>query len=147
MTDAAPIAPAPTATAKPGWWSSFSFTDDGCRTEVRLGALLMLAAVFLWLFLGPSMSVKLWWLGAPLFAVGIPLQAWQARDGRPGFPWKLGVAMALFGALMWPDVRYRQSPGGPVMVQEVAPLLLGAGLWVLLWWPVARMRRPAAEAA
>jgi hypothetical protein len=108
---------------------------------VRLGALIILAAVFLWLWLGPTMSSRLYLLGAPLLLIGVPLQALQARrDGRPGFPWKLGLVMTIGGALMWPDLRYRETIGGAVHVQEVAPLLLAAGLWILLWWPMARAR-------
>ena len=29
---------------------------------------------------------------------------------------------------------------GPVNVQEIAPLLLAAGVWILAWWPLARTR-------
>lgn len=128
-------APAPAAS------TGFCFTDPGCRTEVRLGALIILAAVFLWLWLGPTTSSRLYMVGAPLLLIGIPIQAFQAkRHGRPGYPLKLGLTMAIGGALMWPDLRYREDITGPVHVQEVAPLLLAAGLWILAWWPMARTR-------
>jgi hypothetical protein len=138
-TESSTPAKAPASSASSG----FCFTDPGCRTEVRLGALIILAAVFLWLWLGPTMSSRLYLIGAPLLLIGIPIQAIQARrDGRPGYPWKLGLAMAIGGALMWPDLRYRESPTGPVYVQEVSPLLLAAGVWILAWWPFARSRSP-----
>ncbi len=128
---------------KPG----FTFTDPGCRTEVRLGALLVLAAVFLWLWLGPETSSRLYMVGAPLLLIGIPIQAIQGRKGRPGYPWKIGLAFAIGGALMWPDLRYRESIEAArhfanlLPVQPVAPLLLGAGVWILAWWPYARSTR------
>jgi hypothetical protein len=129
--------------------SGFAFTDAGCRTEVRLGGLLVLAAVFLWLFLGPAMCGRIFLVGAPLLLVGIPLQAWQGRtQGRPGYPWKLGVAFALMGAVMvlghWlglPDLCYRERVGGPLLVQPIGWLLAAAGIWILAWWPVARSAR------
>lgn len=121
--------------------SAFCFTDPGCRTEVRLGALIILGAVFLWLFFGPTFCSRLYLVGAPLLLIGIPIQALQARrDGRPGYPWKVGLALTVGGALMWPDLRYREIIGGPVHVQEIAPLLLAAGVWIMAWWPVARSR-------
>ncbi|MBA3710264.1 MAG: hypothetical protein H0W83_15745 [Planctomycetes bacterium] len=127
--------------AKPG----FTFTDPGCRTEIRVGALLVLAAVFLWLWLGPETSGRLYLVGAPLLLIGVPLQAFQAMRGRPGFPWKLGIAFALLGGLMWPDLRYRESVDGPIHVQPVVPLLLGAGLWILAWWPISRIAARRAD--
>jgi len=142
VTDAAepaavPVAEQPAPTAA----SAFCFTDPGCRTEVRLGALIVLAAVFLWLFFGPTVCSRLYLIGAPLLLIGIPIQAIQARrDGRPGYPWKLGLALTIGGGFMWPDLRYREIIGGPVYVQEIAPLLLAAGAWILLWWPLARTR-------
>ncbi|MBA3698699.1 MAG: hypothetical protein H0W78_07585 [Planctomycetes bacterium] len=145
MSDAvtSPSAPLPAAQAEPAKPSSsaFCFTDPGCRTEVRLGALIILAAVFLWLFFGPTVCSRLYLIGAPLLFIGIPIQAIQARrDGRPGYPWKLGVVLTIGGGLMWPDLRYREVIGGPVYVQEIAPLLLAAGVWIMAWWPVARTR-------
>lgn len=146
MTDAAnpvaaPAAPQPAASATSDAASAFCFTDPGCRTEVRLGALIILAAVFLWLFFGPTVCSRLYLIGAPLLFIGIPIQAIQARrDGRPGYPWKLGLALTIGGGLMWPDLRYRENIGGAVYVQEIAPLLLAAGVWILLWWPLARSR-------
>jgi hypothetical protein len=159
VSDTAPSAPqqpsgnaaAPTAAPaagkkpdKPG----FTFTDAGCRVEVRVGALLVLAAVFLWLWLGPEKSGRLYLLGMPLLLVGIPIQAFQARGGRPGFPWKLGLAFTLGALLMWPDLRYREDigPDVPIHVQTVVPLLLIAGVWILLWWPLAARNRRLARA-
>ena len=151
MTDAPPTAaaapaPAPAAGAqedKPG----FAFTDPGCRSDLRLGALIVLGAVFLWLWWGPSASSRLYLAGAALLLWGVPLQAIQARrDGRPGFPWKLGCAMAIGGGVMWPDLRYREIAGGDIHVQEVAPLLLIAGAWILAWWPLARSGRAGTAA-
>jgi hypothetical protein len=127
---------------------AFTFTDAGCRVEVRVGALLVLAAVFLWLWLGPEKSGRLFLLGMPLLLVGIPIQAVQARSGRPGFPWKLGLAFTLGALLMWPDLRYREDvgPDVPIHVQTVVPLLLIAGAWILLWWPLAARNRRLARA-
>ncbi len=127
--------------------SPFTFTDDGCRSEIRVGALLILAAVFLWLWLGPAWSSRLYFIGLPLLLIGVPLQVRdQRRIARPGFPLKLGLVFALGGALMWPDLLYRESVGGDVSVQPVAPLLVVAGLWILAWWPVSRLRPAAAPA-
>lgn len=125
--------------------SAFCFTDPGCRTDLRLGALIVLGSVFLWLWWGPTASSRLYMAGALLLSWSVPLQAIQARRaGRPGYPWKLGLAMAIGGAVMWPDLRFRDVVGAPVQVQEVAPLLLIAGAWILMWWPLAR--RPASSA-
>jgi hypothetical protein len=141
-------APSPAPAEQKKASAGFAFTDPGCRSDVRLGALLILAAVFLWLWLGPTTASRLYLLGAPLMLWGVPWQALQARrDGRPGFPWKLGLAMAIGGAVMWPDLRYREAPGAAVQVQEVAPLLLAAGLWILAWWPIARSRRQSPTSA
>ena len=115
----------------------FAFTDPGCRTDIRVGALLILGAVFLWLWFGPQTSAKIYLVGAPLLLWGVPWQAWQTRQGRPGFPWKLGLAMSLLGAAMWPGLRYQNGPGDAIEVQIIAPLLTAAGIWILLWWPVA----------
>jgi len=136
--------PASVATpSKPG----FAFTTDGCRTDVRVGALLVLMAVFLWLWLGPGTSSKLYLIGAPLLLVGVPMQAIQARrHGRPGYPWRLGLALGLGGALMWPDLLYRERFDAALQVQPVAPLLVAAGAWILLWWPIARRRSPVENA-
>lgn len=135
-----PASPAPAAKpSKP----AFTFTDPGCRTEVRLGTLLVLAAVFLWLWLGPQKASWLYLIGAPLLLVGIPIQAIQARQGRPGYPWKIGIAFTVGALVMGPGLLYRDGIGdAPLHVQMVVPLLLIAGVWVLLWWPVAlRLRR------
>jgi hypothetical protein len=122
--------------------TGFAFTDPGCRTEVRLGALLVLAAVFLWLFFGPVICSRIFMIGGPLLLIGVPIQALQARrDGRPGYPTKLGLVMAWGGIIGLPDLRYREAVGGPIETQPVGPLLAAAGLWILMWWPVARSRR------
>ncbi len=139
---AAPLVPAPVA--KPG----FAFTDPGCRTEVRVGALLVLMGLFLWLWLGPSLSIKLCWIGLPLVAVGVPIQAIQARrDGRPGYPWKLGLTLAIGAGLMWKDLTYREYVGGALMVQPIAPILMSVGAWILVWWPVAGRSRSKVPSA
>jgi len=152
MNESTPEAPASaptppgTAAAKPVT-PGFAFTTDGCRSDVRIGALLVLMAVFLWLWLGPSLSSKLYLIGTPLLLFGVPMQAIQARrDGRPGYPWKLGLALGIGGALMWPDLMYRERFDQALQVQPVAPLLTAAGAWILIWWPVAR-RRPVVESA
>jgi hypothetical protein len=120
----------------------FAFTDPGCRWDVRLGVLLVLAAVFLWLWLGPAKSSRLYLLGAPFLLYGVPMQAFQARrDGRPGFPWKVGLTMTIGGLLMWPDLMYQESITDKAHVQPVAYLLVIAGAWILAWWPLARRRR------
>jgi hypothetical protein len=146
MTDAipttVPLAPS-AAPAKPAGGSGFTFTDGGCRTEVRIGGLLVLGAVFLWLWLGPQWATRLYLVGAPLLLIGIPWQAFDARKGRPGYPWKLGIAFAVFAACMYPDLRYRDDIPGVVQVQTVVPLLGAAGVWILAWWPVAMLLRRA----
>jgi hypothetical protein len=137
VTDSAPASvPQP----KKPW---FTFTDDGCRTEVRLGGLLVAAGVFLWLWLGPPIAGKLCGAGMLLLLVGVPIQAVQTWSGRPGYPWKLGLGMAVLGGAMWPDLTYRLHPDGPLAVQEIAWFLAGSGAWILLWWPVSRLRKPA----
>jgi hypothetical protein len=158
MTDpdpAASAAPAPATPATKPEKPGFTFTDAGCRTEVRLGALMVVAAVFMWLWLGPEKSGRLYLVGAPLLLVGIPIQALQARHGRPGYPWKLGLAFTLGALVMWPDLRYREWADGvgsappaewPLHVQTVVPLLLAAGAWIMLWWPIAARNRRAARA-
>ena len=150
MTDLA--TPAPTANSTPAPTASrekkgFAFTDPGCRTDIRVGALLILAALFLWLWFGPQTSARIFLVGAPFLAWGIPLQAIQAwRQGRPGYPWKLGLAMTAMGIFTWLDLRFREVPGGPVQVQVIAPLLTAAGVWILLWWPVSRLKRVVEDA-
>lgn len=124
----------------------FTFTDPGCRSEVRLGILIVLAAVFLWLWLGPANSALLYLCGVPLLVVGIPLQAWQARHAsRPGYPLKMGVILALGGAFMSVDSLYREYVDGPLGVQPMGPLLLLPGLWIIAFYFYAR--RPAKAAA
>jgi hypothetical protein len=146
MTDALPAdpaAPPPQPAAAPPR-KGFSFTDDGCRTEIRLGALLVLAGMFLWLWLGPTKSNYLNLLGIVLILVGVPLQVRDARrSGRPGYPWKLGLTLAILGALMWKDLLYRERYDGPLGVQPMAPVFLGVGLWILAWWPFAKPKKAA----
>lgn len=125
----------------------FTFTDDGCRTELRVGALLILAAVFLWLWLGPPTSMKLFLAGVPLLIIGVPLQAFQALKGRPGFPWKLGLTLAFGGLAMLPDLTYRESIDGGLRVQQIGPMLVLAGVWILAWWPLAHIGFKKAELA
>lgn len=131
MTDAPAPAqpPAPPAPPKPG----FKFTVPGCRTELRLGAFLVLAGTFLWNFVGPTWAMRLVLVGAPLLLVGTVLQALAARRGVDAMPWKLALAMAVLGGAMCWDFRYRELPGGPLAVVLVGPALLGAGAWILLW--------------
>lgn len=138
----------PAAKAKKAKKDGLTFTDPGCRTEVRIGALLMLGAIFMWLFLGPALSAKIYLLGVPLLLIGVPLQAIQGRkQNRPGFPWKLGVVFTLFGLVMIPDMLYREEIGGAISVQPMAPLLLAAGVWILAWWPVSGRYTLSEEAA
>jgi hypothetical protein len=146
MTDAV-VPAAAELPSKPVKRPGFTFTDPGCRTEVRAGALLVLAAVFLWLWAGPTLASKIYLVGAALLVIGVPIQAFQSRRGRPGFPWKVGLAMTLLGLAMWPDLIYREAVGGVRRVQDIAWMLTGAGAWILLWWPVARIGRKRAEAA
>jgi hypothetical protein len=143
---------AATPAARPGLWTriaSVTFTDDGCRLEVRVGALLAIASVFLWQFLpgfvngGTTVCAFGWLAGTILVVAGIPIQALQARSGRPGYPWKLGLALcALGGAMLW-DLRFRDAPGAPLHLHQTAMMLSAPGLWIMLWWPVSRLRRSA----
>jgi hypothetical protein len=125
---------------------AFTFTDPGCRTDVRLGGLIVLVAVFLWLWKGPETCSKVFVVGAALLLWGIPWQALQGRAGRPGYPWKLGLGMTGLGLGMLLDLRYQEAVGQAVKVQDVVPMLLAMGLWVLAWWPVSRARRTEAAA-
>jgi membrane-bound ClpP family serine protease len=136
-----------TAPAAPAEKLGFQFTIAGCRTELRLGALLVLAGTFLWLFLGPIWCTRLILVGLPLLYVGTVFQALEARRGQPGYPLLLGVCMVILGAAMWYDLRYREAPGLPVQVMPVGPYLVAAGGWLLLWSPLAFLgRRQAASA-
>ena len=58
-----------------------TFTDDGCRTELRIGALLVLVAVFVWLWLGPDIASRLALVGLPLLLVGGALQFVMPLEG------------------------------------------------------------------
>ncbi len=132
-----PSAPAPAKI-------SFAFTDAGCRTEIRVGALLVLVGVFMWGWLGPAWASPLAWLGVPLVLVGVVLQIRDGhRLGRPGYPWKLGIAMGIFGLIMASDLTYRERFDGPLAVQLTAILLVIPGVWMLAGWPMYRLlRRP-----
>ncbi|MEK7413016.1 MAG: hypothetical protein AAB263_06845 [Planctomycetota bacterium] len=136
--------------AKPQAESLFSlvFTRPGCRTELRLGALLVLAGTFLWNFVGPTMAIKIALAGIPLVLIGTVLQALGIGSKR-GFPWKLGLSMLILGGAMCYDFRYRDVPGGPLLLVLVGPILASAGLWITLWWPIATLtqRRAALETA
>lgn len=154
MSEAAIASAAPAAGEAPPSAGGFVFTDAGCRTDIRLGALLVLMAVFLWLWWGPTTSSRIYMVGMPLLLWGVPFQALAARrEGRPGFPWKLGLALAFGGLVMaWggycglPDLRYREAMDAPVQTQPVGPLMAAAGIWILMWWPVARSRRQETNA-
>lgn len=144
MTDpaAAPAAP-PADPPKPrkAW---LQFTHPGCRTELRVGALLVLAGTFLWNFAGPSLAMKLALAGLPLLAIGAVL---QALKGTQGYPWRLAVAMLLLGLPMCWDFRYRDLPGGPVHLLLIGPILAVSGAWLALWWPLAARNQARARAA
>ncbi|MFW5845991.1 MAG: hypothetical protein ACOCXJ_07175, partial [Planctomycetota bacterium] len=120
----------------------FTFTDPGCRTELRLGALGVLAGVFLWQWWLELAQVTLF-IGLPLVLVGMPLQVLDARRrGRPGYPWKLAVTMTVIGIFLLPDQFYRETVDGPLrLVVPWVPALLTAGVWLLIGWPLARPAR------
>lgn len=142
---APPAQPAPPAPPPRRPW--LQFTHPGCRSELRVGALLVLAGTFLWNFAGPSLSMKLALAGLPLLAIGAVLQA--LRETR-GYPWRLALAMLILGLPMCWDFRYREVPGGEVQVLLIGPILAVAGGWLVLWWPLAarnQRRARAAEAA
>ncbi len=143
MTDAPTTAP---ASARRGL---LQFTFPGCRTELRLGALLVLAGTFLWNFAGPTLAIRIAVLGLPLLAVGAVLQALQANRAAGSYPWKLAVAMLVLGLPMCWDFRFRDAPGEPMQLLLVGPILAASGAWLALWWAVAalRARTPTAEAA
>ena len=117
----------------------FTFTQPGCRTEIRLGTLLVLASVFLWLWLGPSTSSLLYFVGLPMILVGVPIQAWQGRRfGRPGYPLRLGLVLTVGGLAMLPGIRYREMVGDSLHFQPIGPMIIVAGVWMLAWWPWSR---------
>lgn len=141
-------ADSPTPPAAPR--GGLQFTSPGCRTELRLGALFVLAGTFLWNFAGPALAIKLALIGLPLLLIGTVLQALlSSRRGIDAYPWKLAVAMLILGVPMIFDFRYRDAPGAEVQVLLVGPILAIAGGWLALWWPVAALalRRARAEAA
>lgn len=122
---------------KPG----FTFTKDGCRTEIRVGVLLLLAGVFFWLFLGPVACTRICIVGLAAILIGVPLQALDGkRYGRPGYPIQLGIILTIGGLLMIPDLCYRETVDGPLQVQIFGPLLVLAGVWMLAWWPVSKIK-------
>jgi hypothetical protein len=124
------------------------FTLPGCRTELRIGALFVLAGTFLWNFAGPALAMKLAILGLPLVAIGAVLQALlSAKHGVDAYPWKLAVAMLLLGVPMCWDFRYRDVPGETVQLLLVGPILAIAGAWLALWWPVAMFNLRRARTA
>lgn len=143
MTESPTTAP---ASARRGL---LQFTLPGCRTELRIGALLVLAGTFLWNFAGPTLAIRIAVLGLPLLAAGAVLQALQARRTPESYPWKLAVAMLVLGLPMCWDFRFRDAPGEPVQMLLVGPILAASGAWLALWWAVAalRARTPVAEAA
>ncbi len=127
------------------------FTDPGCRTDVRLGALLLVAAIFLLPFSaiikgGPTLMNQVGLVGAALLLWGIPWQAIQGwRQGRPGYPWKLAIVLGAMAPVMFMDVRYRENLGdhfSGIRYSIPVGVLLAASLWTLLWWPVSRLPRP-----
>lgn len=124
------------------------FTDDGCRSEIRLGALLILAAVFFPLFFGPALCVKIGLVGLLLVLIGVPLQALEGRGkARPGYPWKLALAFVAGGLFMVWDLLWREQISDPIRLQELPMLCVIAGIWMLAWWPVSRPAGQAQEAA
>lgn len=109
------------------------FTEDGCRSEIRLGALLALAAVFFPLMIGPPLCVKIMLVGLALILVGVPLQVRDARQhGRPGYPWKLGLTLALGGTFMIWDLAWKSAVGAPWQVQELPAMLTVGGVWIVV---------------
>jgi hypothetical protein len=55
--------------------------------------------------------------------------------------------MTVMGAWLWYDLTYQEGPNGPVGRQEIGPMTVAAGAWILLWWPLASRRRAGAEDA
>jgi uncharacterized membrane protein HdeD (DUF308 family) len=157
MTESTPVAdqatPPPDPAAASGDESTkpvkpgFAFTDPGCRTEIRLGALMILIGVFMWGWLGPTWASPVAYLGVPLVLVGVVLQVRDSRrSGRPGYPWKLGIAMGIGGLVMLPDLLYRERFDAALLPQITVLLLIIPGLWILGWWPAARRRPQEANA-
>jgi hypothetical protein len=135
---AAPETPPTEEPAKPRR-PLLTFTDPGCRWELRLGLLLVLAASFLWAWLGPMWAKDVLIIGVPLVLVGAILQAWQARSGRPGYPLKLALFLVAIGVVMCFDLSYRESVGDRWRVAPPPAIIAGTGLWLLLLYPVARI--------
>jgi len=125
------------------------FTLPGCRTELRLGALLVLAGTFLWNFVGPAVAIKIAILGLPLVLVGAITQTLAARRGVDAYPWKMAVAMLALGVPMCFDFRYRDAPGDTVHILLVGPFLAASGAWLAIWWPISAilLRRARAQEA
>jgi hypothetical protein len=142
-----PATQPPPAGEQPPRRAWLQFTFPGCRSELRLGALLVLAGTFLWNFAGPSLAMRLAVIGLPLLVVGAMLQALkESRQGIDAYPWKLAVAMLLLGVPMCWDFRYRDAPGTPVSMLLIGPILASAGAWLLLWWPVSHSTSTRARA-
>jgi hypothetical protein len=132
-----PQAP-PKKTKREPW----TVTDDGCRTEIRVGGLLMFVGLFGWQWLiGPKWGTWLMASGALAILVGVPVQALEARRGRPGYPWKLGIILTAFAGALLVDLTYREQVGGPLLAHPAGWFFLGAAVWTLGWWPVARRRQ------
>jgi hypothetical protein len=143
MSDTKPNTPEttdePTPEKEPEHPGGFTFTDGGCRTELRLGALLTLMGVFFWQFSLPW-AQRFLLIGLPLVLIGVPWQAFDARRyGRPGYPWKLAIALTVIGLALLSDQFYRTSITSPTQLMwPWVPSLIFAGIWMLVWWPVAR---------
>jgi hypothetical protein len=138
-------APAAGKPAKPPSKPWFTWTDYGCRWEVRLGFFLITGYALLVDFLGEMFSLagmaKLALVGLALL-IGIPIQAHQGRtQGRPGYPLLMGLVLTVLGAFLVYDLRSRTGPFDPLELRPAAVIILGAGLWVLAWWPYCRFGR------
>ncbi len=125
----------------------FTFTDDGCRVELRLGILLVIAATFLWQFLATSASSSIAhimaFLGLGLMLIAIPLQALDAKKySRPGYPIKIGIIFTVMGLLMLADNMYRERWDESLhIIFPWGVLLPITGTWTLLWWPISRQAK------
>ena len=126
--------------------TGFAFTDSGCRSEVRFGALLIMMAVFMWLFLGPQWCAWLSVAGGVCLLIGVPWQAFESmRVQRPGYPIKLAVVFCVLGGFLLYDNRFRVRYDAAMDFHYIGWMVLLAGLWMLAWWPVARKSPRASE--
>ena len=106
---------------KPHW----TFTDDGYRWDVRLSLLVMLMAVFLWLWLTPPRSAPLYLIAARFLCLALVCRLGKSRtSNRPGHSLKLGIILTVIGGLMVPDALYREQVDGPLGIQPMALLTL-----------------------